>query len=119
MSLLTLLTSDKIWMVCVVYGHLVSARTFGVIPKLFLNLQITRSDMRPHIKLAVSLLILHIVTLIFLKGLSGYVWVNTLTFITHVTSLTESLRVKLMLRSILCKMSRFYSLLGAYKDTNG
>ena len=44
----------------------------------FLSLQITRSDVRPHIKWAVSLVIAddH---LIFLMGLCGYVWVNILT----------------------------------------
>ena len=39
--------------VCVVYRHLVSVRTFGVTyDHIFLNLQITKSDIRPHIKWA-------------------------------------------------------------------
>ena len=46
---------------------------------LFLKLQITRSDIRPHIKWAVSLqLHMVIMTLIFLRGSCGYVWVNIL-----------------------------------------
>ena len=43
------------------------------------QVQITRSDIRPHIKWAVSLVILHMVTSIFLQGLCGYIWVNILT----------------------------------------
>ena len=43
------------------------------------QVQISRSDIRPHIKWAVSLVILHMVTSIFLQGLCGYVWVNILT----------------------------------------
>ena len=43
---------------------------------IFINLQINRLDIRPHIKWAVSLVILHMVTSIFLQGLCGYVWVN-------------------------------------------
>ena len=39
----------------------------------FINLQITRSDIRPHIKWTVSLVILHMVTSIFLKDLWGYI----------------------------------------------
>ena len=35
---------------------------------LFQNLQITRSDIRPHIKWAVGLVIVYMVTLIFLRG---------------------------------------------------
>ena len=42
---------------------------------VFQNLQITRSNIRPHIKLAVSLVM---VTLIILR-LCGYVWVNIFT----------------------------------------
>ena len=39
----------------------------------FLNLQFsTRSDIRSHMKLAVSLMICIVVTLIFLRGLCGY-----------------------------------------------
>ena len=44
----------------------------------FLNLQINRSDIRPHIKWAVSLVIAY-ATLMFLRGLYGYVRVNILT----------------------------------------
>ena len=40
------------------YGHSVPCMTI-----LFINLQISRSDIRPHIKWAVSLVILHVVTL--------------------------------------------------------
>ena len=43
------------------------------------QVQISRSDIRPHIKWAVSLVILHMVTSIFLWALCGYVWVNILT----------------------------------------
>ena len=43
------------------------------------QVQINRSDIRPHIKWAVSLVILHMVTSIFLQGLCGYIWVNILT----------------------------------------
>ena len=45
---------------------------------LFLNLQITRYDIRPHIKWAVSLVIAY-GYLICLGGLCGYVWVDMLT----------------------------------------
>ena len=41
--------------------------------------QISRSDIRPHIKWAFSLVILHMVISIFLQGLCGYIWVNILT----------------------------------------
>ena len=41
--------------------------------------QISRSDMRPHIKWAVSLVIFHMITSIFLRALCGYIWVNILT----------------------------------------
>ena len=37
------------------------------------QVQISRSDIRPHIKWAVSLVILHMVTSIFLQGLCGYI----------------------------------------------
>ena len=43
------------------------------------QVQISRPDIRPHIKWAVSLVILHMVTSIFLQGLCGYIWVNILT----------------------------------------
>ena len=43
------------------------------------HVQISRSDIRPHTKWAVSLVILHMVTSIFLWGLCGYIWVNILT----------------------------------------
>ena len=43
------------------------------------QVQISRSDIRPHIKWAVSLVILHMVTSIFLWALCGYIWVNILT----------------------------------------
>ena len=43
------------------------------------QVQISRSDIRPHIKWAVSLVILHMATSIFLRGLCGYIWVNILT----------------------------------------
>ena len=48
----------------------------------FLNLQITRSDIRPHIKWAVSLVICIYGHFNFPRGLCGYVWVNILIFIT-------------------------------------
>ena len=44
------------------------------------QVQISRSDIRPHIKWAVSLVILHMITSIFLQVLCGYIWVNILTF---------------------------------------
>ena len=43
------------------------------------QVQIRRSDTRPHIKWAVSLVILHMITSIFLRALCGYIWVNILT----------------------------------------
>ena len=43
------------------------------------QVQISRSDIRPHVKWAVSLVILHMVTSIFLRALCGYIWVNILT----------------------------------------
>ena len=43
------------------------------------QVQINSSDIRPHIKWAVSLVILHMVTSISLQGLCGYIWVNILT----------------------------------------
>ena len=43
------------------------------------KVQIRRLDIRPHIKWAVKLVILHMVTSIFLRALCGYIWVNTLT----------------------------------------
>ena len=58
----------------------VSIRTFSVIyDHTFLNLQITRPDIRPHMKWAVSLVIAYMATLIFLRELCGNVWVNILT----------------------------------------
>ena len=42
------------------------------------QVQISRSYIRPHIKWAVSLVILHMVTSIFLPGLCGCIWVNIL-----------------------------------------
>ena len=57
---------------------------------LYKQVQISRSDIRPHIKWAVSLVILHMVTSIFLQGLCGYIWVNILTgHFTEVDSLME------------------------------
>ena len=47
------------------------------------QVQISRSDIRPHIKWAVSLVMLHMVTSIFLQGLCGYIWVNILTLSTQ------------------------------------
>ena len=43
------------------------------------QVQISRSDIRPHIKWAVNLVILHMITSIFLRALCGYIWVNILT----------------------------------------
>ena len=43
------------------------------------QVQISRSDIRPHIRWAVSLVILHMVTSIFLRGMCGYIWANILT----------------------------------------
>ena len=43
------------------------------------QVQISRSDIRPHIKWAVSLVILHMLNSIFLRALCGYIWVNILT----------------------------------------
>ena len=46
---------------------------------LFISLQISRSDIMSHIKWSVSLMILHMVTSIFLRGLCGYIWINIIT----------------------------------------
>ena len=43
------------------------------------QVQICRSDIKPHLKWAFSLVILHMVTSIFLRALCGYIWVNILT----------------------------------------
>ena len=43
------------------------------------QVQISRLNIRPHIKWAVSLVILHMVTSVFLQGLCGYIWVNIVT----------------------------------------
>ena len=43
------------------------------------QVRISRSDIRPHKKWAVSLVILHMITSIFLRALCGYIWVNILT----------------------------------------
>ena len=55
--------------------------TFGVMydHTFYKQVQISRSDIRPHIKWAVSLVILHMITSIFLRALCGYIWVNILT----------------------------------------
>ena len=37
------------------------------------QVQISKSDIRPHIKWAVSLVILHMITSIFLRALCGYI----------------------------------------------
>ena len=59
----------------------VNIHTFGVMydHTFYKQVQIRRSDMRPHIKWAVSLVILHMITSIFLRALCGYIWVNILT----------------------------------------
>ena len=51
---------------------------FHIWPRSFLCMRITRSDIRLHVKWAVSLVIAD-GWLIFLRGLCGYVWVNILT----------------------------------------
>ena len=43
------------------------------------QVQIIRSDIRPHMKWAVSLVILHMITSIFLQALCEYIWINILT----------------------------------------
>ena len=60
---------------------LLSVRTFGVMydHTFYKQVQISRSDIRPHIKWAVSLVILHMITSIFLRALCVYIWVNILT----------------------------------------
>ena len=60
---------------------MVSVRTFGVMydHTFYKQVHISRSHIRPHIKWAVSLVILHMVTSIFLQALCGYIWVNILT----------------------------------------
>ena len=55
-------------------GHSVSCMTI----LFYKQVQISRSDIKPHIKWAVSLVILHMVTSIFLRALCGYIWVNML-----------------------------------------
>ena len=53
--------------------------SFGVIfDHTFLNLEIIRSEIRPHLNWTVSLVIAY-GNLIFLMGSCGYVWVNILT----------------------------------------
>ena len=58
---------------CVAQWHLVSVMTFCVMYDhiFYKQVQISRSDIRPHIKWAVSLVILHMVTSISLWGLCG------------------------------------------------
>ena len=66
-------------MCCIMTPVLVSVRTFGVMyDHTFLNWQITRSDIWPHIKWAVSLVIAY-GHFNFPQGLCGHVWVNILT----------------------------------------
>ena len=43
---------------------------------LYKQVQISRSDIRPHIKWAVRMVILHMITSIFLRALCGYKWVS-------------------------------------------
>ena len=51
------------------------SRTFGVMydHTFYKQVLISRSDIRPHIKWAVSLVILHMITSIFLRALCGYI----------------------------------------------
>ena len=64
------------------------------------QVQISRSDMRPHIKWAVSLVILHMVTSIFLWALCGYIWANILTFSPR-GEFSEELDLKLLVSKCL------------------
>ena len=68
------------WLVCCLMTPGLS-KEFSVIydHTFYKQVQISRSDIRPHIKWAVSLVILHMVTSIFLQALCGYIWVNILT----------------------------------------
>ena len=67
------------------------------------QVQISRSDIRPHIKWAVSLVILHMITSIFLRALCGYIWVNILTLsprgASKITNGHIRQRVKVKMRS--------------------
>ena len=61
---------------------MVSVRTFGVMyDHTFLNMQITRSDIRPYIKWAFSLVIIY-GHFSLPPGLCGYVQINIPKFIT-------------------------------------
>ena len=79
-------TTIKRWSVhtCLTYNivgdvYLVSVRTFGVMyDYTFLNLQITRSDIRPHVKWGVSLVTAYDYFNLP-QGFVGYVWANILT----------------------------------------
>ena len=79
----------------------------------FINLHISRSDIRPHIEWAVSLVILHMVTSIFLWGLCGYICVNILTLspqrgVFEITSdLDESVAVHSFLKSLMAEWLRW------------
>ena len=42
---------------------------------LFYKVQISSSDIRPH------MMIMHMITSIFLRGLCGYIWANILTLL--------------------------------------
>ena len=61
------------------------------------HVQISRSDIRPHIKWAVSLVILHMVTSISLQGLCGYIWVNILTLSPQRGSVYRNVKVSCIL----------------------
>ena len=66
---------------------------------LFKNLQISRSDIRPHIKWVVSLVILHMVNSIFLQSLCEYTCIWDITRISLLVCLSVTLSSLICLRN--------------------
>ena len=64
---------------CVVLLHLVSIRTFGVMYDHSAITCKSADQISGHMNWAVSLVILHMVTSIFLWILCAYIWINILT----------------------------------------
>ena len=69
--------------------------------QLFLNLKITRSDIRPHIKCTVSLVIAY-GHLIFLTDLCQQVWLNILTLLPPMGIFQRRALT-------ICKMDRYFN----------
>ena len=82
------------------------------------QVQISRSDIRPHIKWAVSPVILHMVTSIFLQGLCGYIWVNILTLSPQRATYKVPTQVSYALKSLLAVASHVrHNILSSKLDT--